>query len=489
MSQQRIFDYRAPNSTELLNTKFISILPAGVYEGFTVSKTGQIAPGVLLTKEGVRISEDLPINLHVPHNETANPRIDLIICKHEYIKTVPAPLAQYEIIKGRPSQNPVPEDLPENSILLAKGFLGGGNNRYYKIEQTGKPDEVFNVFYNGKEWRIIKGELSVFRKKFDPNSGKLLFYIVPPGRYRDNAVVEWGDPVLEIDEKGVLQINDLAGEGRTTETVKKNADDLKLEIQIREELINQLINALAIEEMERKSDALSLRNQLKTAKGTQNWNDSLSSNIENLHNRVTTIESQGGAGLPDHNLRHETGGDDEISFDKLRDGQNFIKMKKVERKELYTAYDHAKDKSIHLTKQQKQILTSNLHCSIHHHNEKYYEKSWIDVNAIEKKADKHHNHDSKYMRKHSFKTDKFEPGEEKLIKTLSTMPENISITYNYLADDGFPDNPTYFIGERSDEITCKVKRTNQSGNKKFEIYVINRSANRLWINANILLID
>ena len=244
MSQQRIFDYRSPNSTELLNKKFTNILPAGIYDGFTVSKNGQISPGVLLTKEGVRISEDLPINLLVPFNETAYSRIDIIVCRHEYIKTVPAPPAEFKIIAGQPSENTVPKNLPENSVLLAKGFLEGGQTEYSTIEQVGKPDEIVNVYYDNKNWRIIKGSLSAFRKTFNVNSCKLLIYIIPPGRYRDNEVIEWGNPVATIDEKGFLELNNLAGQGRTTETVKQNADDIKQEILIREELFNHLINTL-----------------------------------------------------------------------------------------------------------------------------------------------------------------------------------------------------------------------------------------------------
>ena len=489
MSQQRIFDYRSPNSTELLNNKFTNILPAGIYDGFTVSKNGQISPGVLLTKEGVRISEDLPINLLVPFNETAYSRIDIIVCRHEYIKTVPAPPAEFKIIAGQPSENPVPKNLPENSVLLAKGFLEGGQTEYSTIEQVGKPDEIVNVYYDNKNWRIIKGSLSAFRKTFNVNSCKLLIYIIPPGRYRDNEVIEWGNPVATIDEKGFLELNNLAGQGRTTETVKQNADDIKQEIQIREELFNHLINTLSVEETERKADVLSLQNQLKTAKGTENWNDSLSSNIENLHNRVTTIESNGGTGLPDHNSRHEKGGDDEISFDKLRDGKDFIKMKRNERERLQSAYNHINNDFIHISKFQKNQLVNELNCNIHHHDEKYYKKSWIDTNAIQRKADKYHNHDSRYLRQRDYKTDTFEPGEKKLIKAFSTMPDHIKVTYNYLAADGMPDQPTYITGERSDEITCSVQKTGYGGNKDFEVYIENRSVYHLWINIDFFTID
>ena len=488
MTQKRIFDYHAPNSTEYLNNKWVGIIASGVYSGFHVSKNGKISPGILLTEDGVRISEDWPVNVAVPVNDSEYNRIDLIICKHEYIKTVPAPSALYEIITGIPALNPEVPDLPENSIKLATGFINPGASEYSEIIQSGIPDQVINARFAVKNWRIIKGELSTFRKTYDVNNGEISLYIVPPGRYQDGEIIDWGSSVLTLNEYGALQINDLAGQGWTTENVKQNADSIKQEIQIREELVTHLMTALAVEEAERKNNILSVQEQLKQAKGTGEWNDLPSSSIENLNNRVSNIESQGGIGLPNHNTRHEINGEDEIRFDNLRDGNNFIKMHIEERERLQSAYHHSNNNNIHISKLQKNQLVNELNCSIHHHDSKYYSKSHID-NAISGKANKYHNHDSRYLHHLDFFTEVYAPGENRLITTLGAAPDHMAISYNYLADDGMPDQPTYAMGERTKEISCKILKVGDGWDKDYEVYIRNRSAYTLWINIDIFQID
>ena len=75
--QTRIHDYRGPRSSEDLNRKVVGILQPGVYEGFNVAADGTISPGVLLTKEGVRIEEDQPISITIPPNTYSVDRHDL----------------------------------------------------------------------------------------------------------------------------------------------------------------------------------------------------------------------------------------------------------------------------------------------------------------------------------------------------------------------------------------------------------------------------
>jgi len=83
MAQKRIHDYRGARSSENLNEHLLGVFPPGVYEGFVVSSDAQVSPGVLITPEGIRISEDAPFSVPQPVSDPVNPRIDLVVCTHE----------------------------------------------------------------------------------------------------------------------------------------------------------------------------------------------------------------------------------------------------------------------------------------------------------------------------------------------------------------------------------------------------------------------
>lgn len=207
MAQKRIHDYRGPRSSENLNDHLVGIVPPGVYQGFQVSALGVISPGVLLTAEGVRIEETEPIQLQIPVGAPGLPRTDLVVCVHEYLKTVPPEPARYEVVTGVPGPSrPVPP-LPANAILLATCRMEMGGEVWYTATQASPPARVVNAALQPDHtWKILRGALGAMLERYDPNTGKLTVHLVAPGALQDGAVITWGNPVLSMAAAGVDQI-------------------------------------------------------------------------------------------------------------------------------------------------------------------------------------------------------------------------------------------------------------------------------------------
>ena len=126
MAQNRTHDYRGERSSANLNRKFVDIIPPGVYSGFTVAVDGTIAPGVLMTAEGIRIEEDAPVSVSPPVGDATYSRKDLIVCQYMYETSVPAPQATYAVIEGIPAETPEYPAQPEHTILLAQATMAPG---------------------------------------------------------------------------------------------------------------------------------------------------------------------------------------------------------------------------------------------------------------------------------------------------------------------------------------------------------------------------
>jgi len=492
MSQERIFDYRAPRSTLLLNNKFVGLMPPGVYSGYYVSTTGEISPGVLLTKDGVKISEDWPVKVKVPLNNSNHSRTDLIICRHEYVQTVPPPAAIYEIIEGIPGPEAPAPQLPDKAVLLAIGTILPGSDRYSNVRQTGPPEYAVNCRFDGNSnaWRIIRGDLAAFRTKWDINTGEILHYAVAPGNFSDNDIINWGKPVLTMSADGISQILDLAGQGRTSETVKANADNIAKEIDSRKADTDAIKASLLTESLQRESTDSSIQNQFKLVQGTLGWNDSPSDSIAGLNDRLSTIETKDGGGLPHHGKRHEAGGADQIVFDKLSDGKKFKKMTVSERQNLRTSYNHANNQAIHLSSSQVKDLTGRQNSNNHHHDDIYGRKDRLQA-AIDAKADWFHNHDSRYLYKIFSKSITLTSGQDQLVTTLDLPPDHIALSYNYVNTKNLPEQPTYAMGAHTSKIHCLVmkKSTINSNDKDYQVFIWNKSGHKLWINIDIFGID
>ncbi len=514
MSQERIFDYRAPRSTHLLNNKFVGLMPPGVYNGYHVSTAGEISPGVLLTKDGVKISEDWPVKVNIPPNNSSHPRTDLIFCSHEYVQTVPPPAAIYEIIEGNPGpETPVPH-LPDKAILLAVGTILPGSDRYSNVRQAGPPDYAVNACFNGNSsgngnnngiivdvdtdntaanapaWRIIKGDLAAFRTKWDINTGEIFHYAVAPGKLRDNDIIDWGKPVLTVSADGVNQILDLAGQGRTTETVKVNADNIAAEIANRKTITDAIKASLLTESLQRESTDSLIQNQFKLVQGSLGWNDPPVDSIAGLNNRISTIETADGGGLPNHGKRHEAGGADQVDFDKLADGKKFKKMTAQERTKIQKSYSHTNNQAIHLSSSQVNDLTGGQNSKIHCHDDIYGRKDKLQE-AIDAKSDWFHNHDNRYLYKIFSKSITLTPSKDQLVTTLDLPPDHIALSYNYVNDKNLPEQPTYAMGAHTTKIHCLVmkKSNGNSTDKDYQIFLWNKSDYKLWINIDIFGID
>jgi hypothetical protein len=231
MVQKRIHDYRGPRSSENLNGHLLGVFPPGVYEGFQVNPDASVSPGMLITPEGIRVEETEPFSVPQPLADPDNPRIDLVVCVHEYEKTVPAPPALFTMVPGTPAPEPLPPDTPEHAVLLAACRMEAGAGEWSDIQQLGYPVRNYNaVPQPDHTWKIVLGARGARLELFDPNTGTVAAFVVAPGTYEDGDTIDWGAPVLEYDADGILQV----------QSVQANLDQ---EIEDREAADTALDNA------------------------------------------------------------------------------------------------------------------------------------------------------------------------------------------------------------------------------------------------------
>jgi hypothetical protein len=210
MVQKRIHDYRGPRSSENLNGHLVGVMPSGVYQGFHVRSDGNVSPGVLVTAEGIRVEETEDVSVPQPLADPNHPRIDLVVCVHEYEKTVPAPPALFTTVPGTPAEDPDPPDLPEHATLLATCRMEAGAEEWTDIQQAGPPARVYNtVVQPDRSWKIVHGACGALLEQYEPNLGYLGVFAVAPGTYQDGDTIEWGSPVLLLGAQGIQQVEDV----------------------------------------------------------------------------------------------------------------------------------------------------------------------------------------------------------------------------------------------------------------------------------------
>jgi len=252
MTQTRIHDYRSPRSSADLNKKFVGLVAPGIYRGFHVSMTGLLSPGILLTSEGVRIEETEPVQLTLTPNQAGLQRRDIVVCEHEYQPTVPAPVAVFRVITGTPAQGVVLPPIPAHATLIAICRMPAGASTWDYIDQNANPPELlFNAVREGWDHRIVKGGYAALwvRTVLVQGVGVMEFYMHPGTGLADNAVISWGSAAFYFSSQGtpaeIIRLADeegkflaenveaalaeLAGDNRTTQTVKANADAIALE--------------------------------------------------------------------------------------------------------------------------------------------------------------------------------------------------------------------------------------------------------------------
>lgn len=150
MAQQRYFNYKEDDKTNLLNRQFIGIMPYGLYRGFDAvlaaglslqlehSTTGydevdialnlRTGLGLVNSKQGTLVIEDAPLFLPISANASSDPRIDLIVMEHEYLTVIGGQPAIYKVIQGIPAATPVAPALtdPNKQVILGELYCPAG---------------------------------------------------------------------------------------------------------------------------------------------------------------------------------------------------------------------------------------------------------------------------------------------------------------------------------------------------------------------------
>ena len=233
MVQKRTHDYRGPRSSENLNGHFIGVVPYGIYEGFQVNPDGSVSPGMLITPEGIRIDETEAFSVPQPVADPVNARIDLVVCIHEYEKTVPAPPAVFTTVPGEPAAEPAPPEIPEHAVAVGACRMEAGAAEWSNITSLGYPVRVYNAVPQPDfSWKIVLGARGAMMELFDPNSGTVAAFVVAPGTLADGETIDWGAPVLEYDADGILQVQsvqaNLDQEASDREAADNALDNAKL---------------------------------------------------------------------------------------------------------------------------------------------------------------------------------------------------------------------------------------------------------------------
>lgn len=172
MARTRFIDYRANDSTELLNNFLRGILEAGVYLGFNVTNGSSLGLwlkfthdtdpdntgeklGVLLTHDGVVIQENEDQDNVVQGSVFGGtPNIHYVVASYTYNKALPNNDVVYAIKQGTSGSPPTPPGLTDDEVLLAEIYLPSGATGYdssgVDIKTVAKKTlydiNVFNLF-------------------------------------------------------------------------------------------------------------------------------------------------------------------------------------------------------------------------------------------------------------------------------------------------------------------------------------------------------
>ena len=368
MAQVRDFDFRAPEDTERLNIRLSQTVRAGVHKGFEVINGSAsfitIKAGVLLTAEGVRIEEttDQADLLPIPANSSGNPRLDYIVLRYEYLKSVPAPIATYHIIQGTPAASPVLPAVLATDTILTSGQLDDGADAYINFVYA-QADVLINATFDGEKYYIIEDFKAALRFEVNTTDGGYNIYIVPKDTLAPGAEIIWLSPQIEINENGIQQVIDealtrLTDDGILQDNIDSEAltrltNDGILQDNIDSEALTRLTNDgilqdnIDSEALTRGNADTALQNSLADAKGIA-WNTNMpaNENISELADRLDTLEAA--SGVPAHRSRHESGGDDVVRFDSLEDGTIYKKFLATERTALTSLSDGSEITTLHI---------------------------------------------------------------------------------------------------------------------------------------------
>jgi len=227
MTQLISFQYRDPEDTELLDRCWEGIIEPGVKQGFEVTlgtdppqTTITIRPGVLVTNDYCRVEEkEALIDVcEIPPSPSADPRWDLVVCEHRYLRSNPPPVAEYYIIQGTPDANPTLPDVPENCIPLAYCYIPAGATQYSEIVNF-ITHMKYNCYWDDADgsWHIRFGAKMALLVSITPNSSSAMGVnqgmriFIHPGGVADGDPISW-TRVMELTPDGFTELLELAQE-------------------------------------------------------------------------------------------------------------------------------------------------------------------------------------------------------------------------------------------------------------------------------------
>ncbi|WP_291726150.1 hypothetical protein [Bernardetia sp.] len=226
MAQKRFLEYLSDDLSFSINAFLNGILPQGRYRGFDFVPTdnlflslthdttgfqypkadGKLTPfsGVIRTHQGLSIMEDEPMSLQVSANTSSHPRIDLVVCEHQYQAIAGGIDAEYFIIEGTPSENPVEPTLnnPNFQVVIGKLTLPAGttqldnpNVEYEQatIPELGNNDLAARFLELLSQYAILQNNFNTLQSNFNTLSQEMIdwrdFY-QPVMRF-DGINIQW----------------------------------------------------------------------------------------------------------------------------------------------------------------------------------------------------------------------------------------------------------------------------------------------------------
>jgi hypothetical protein len=164
MAQRRFWNYLDNDSTFDMNLREFMLRDAGRYRGFDLQSAslltteltlgqasgtqpvsiGQVLQpltGAWLSNQGVLVTENAAITIAFGANATSNPRIDLVIGRHEYVATVGGAVATYSVVQGTAAANPVAPalPLPLKDVIIGRIYVPAGTTLGIDVTYTPEP--------------------------------------------------------------------------------------------------------------------------------------------------------------------------------------------------------------------------------------------------------------------------------------------------------------------------------------------------------------
>lgn len=229
MAQKIYFNWEDDDSTKDLNHRTLGISEPGRYRGFDFGSTSGLnltlnhnttgvnvtmfntptqsveKRGVILTKQGVVIHETDDIVLPIAAGHATLPRIDVVICEHEYVEVQGGSTATYYVVQGTPATNPVAPTLTQpqiktilGQILVPAGATNLNNAVYTQADAPQHANDTTIVRTVGSQKVIGEKEFSTITNEHDiaelDNSSQTIDFF---GKRKNLYVVESVNPATD----------------------------------------------------------------------------------------------------------------------------------------------------------------------------------------------------------------------------------------------------------------------------------------------------